>query len=163
MFCFLKIRNSRSYAKNRQVFEPNLLRTLLARLASSMTSQLGTYYEGAILLFTSDCKTSQMWEEDNWKGKLNQKTEEESWHTVLCCRRPNKAICRNHSSTPGISMHAFPKEAKRKQQWTTFTRIHMHRLVCQRNTLPCVPRILKHRVSAEVCFWDTSGFQEALL
>ena len=72
-----------------------------------------------------------------WRGKLNLKTRDKSWHTVLCCRRPNKVSCKNHSSTPGISMHAFPKEAKRKQKWTTFTRIHMHRLACQRNTLPC--------------------------
>ena len=46
-------------------------------------------------------------------------------------------------------MHTVPKEAKRKQKWTTFARIH--RLACQRNTLPCAPSILKHRVSAEVC------------
>ena len=31
----------------------------------------------------------------------------------------------------------------------TFARIH--RLACQRNNLPCAPRILKHHVSAEVC------------
>ena len=48
-------------------------------------------------------------------------------------------------------MHAFSKEAERKQKWTAFTRIYMHRLACQRNTLPCAPSILKHRVSAEVC------------
>ena len=112
-------------------------RTLLERSASSMTSQLGTHYKDAILLFTSDCKTSE------WRGKLNLKKE------VLCCRRPNKVSCRNHSNTPGISMHTFPKEAKRKQNWMTFARIH--RLVCQWNTLSCALSILKHRVSAEVC------------
>ena len=42
-------------------------------------------------------------------------------------------------------MHTFPIKAKRKQKWT-FARIH--RLACQRNTLPCAPSILKHRVSA---------------
>ena len=51
-------------------------------------------------------------------------------------------------------MHTFLKEAKRKQKWTTFARIH--RLACQRNTL------LKHRVSAEVCLlghqWISRGF-----
>ena len=121
-----------------------------------MTSQLGTYYDGAILLFTSGCKTSEM------EGELNLKTGEKSWRTVLCCRRPNKVSCKNHSSTPGISMHAFPKEAKRKRKWTTFTRIHMHRLAFQRNTLPCAPSILKHRVSVEVCLlghqWISRGF-----
>ena len=95
-----------------------------------------------------------------WRGKLNLKTRENSWHTVLSYRRPNKLSCKNHSSTPGISMHAFPKEAKRKQTWTTFTRIH--RLACQRNTLPCASSILKHHVSTEVCLlghqWISRGF-----
>ena len=72
-----------------------------------------------------------------WRGKLNLKTEEESWLTVLYCRWPNKVSCKNHSNTPGISMHTSLKEAKRKQKWTTFARIH--RLACQRNTLPCAP------------------------
>ena len=131
-------------------------RNLLARSASSMTSQLGTHYEGAILLFTSGCKTSEM------EGEAEFKNRRKSWHTALCCRRPNKASCKNHSSTPGISMHTFPKEAKLKQKWITFTRIHMHRLACQWNTLPCAPSILKHRVSAEVCLlghqWISRGF-----
>ena len=38
----------------------------------------------------------------------------------------------------------------------------MHRLACQRNTLPCAPSILKHCVSAEVCLlghqWISRGF-----
>ena len=38
----------------------------------------------------------------------------------------------------------------------------MHRLACQRNTLPCTPSILKNRVSAEVCllrhWWILKGF-----
>ena len=59
-------------------------------------------------------------------------------------------------------MHAFPKEARRKQKWTTFTRIHMHRLACQRNNLLCALSILKHSVSAEVCllghWWISRGF-----
>ena len=97
-----------------------------------------------------------------WRRKLNLKTGEKSWHAVLCYRRPNKVSCKHHSSTPGISMYAFPKEAKRKQKWTTFTRIQMHRLACQRNTLPCAPSILKHRVSAEMCllghWWISRGF-----
>ena len=97
-----------------------------------------------------------------WRRKLNLKTGERSWHTGLCCRRPNKVSCKNHSSTPGLSMHAFLKEAKRRQKWTTFTRIHMHRLACQRNTLSCAPSILKHRVSAQVCLlghqWISRGF-----
>ena len=42
----------------------------------------------------------------------------------------------------------------------TFARIH--RLVCQRNNLPCAPSILKHHVSSEVCLlghqWISRGF-----
>ena len=97
-----------------------------------------------------------------WRGKLNLKTGEKSWHTVLCCSRPNKVSCRNHSSTPGISIHTFLKEAKRKQIWMTFTKIHMHRLTWKRNTLPCALSILNHRISAEVCLlghqWISGGF-----
>ena len=41
------------------------------------------------------------------------------------------------------------------------SRIHMHRLACERNTLPCAPSILKHRVSSEVCLlghqWISRG------
>ena len=97
-----------------------------------------------------------------WRGKLNLKTGEKSWHTVLCCSRSNKVSRRNHSSTPGISIHAFQKEAKQKQIWTTFTRIHMHRLAWNRNTLPCALSILNYRISAEVCLlghqWISRGF-----
>ena len=121
-----------------------------------MTSQLGTHYEGAILLFTSGYKTIEM------EGEAKSKNRRKSWHTVLCFRRPNKVSCKNHSSTPGISIHAFQKEAKRKQKWTTFTRIHMHRLAWKRNTLPCALSILNHRTSAEVCLlghqWISGGF-----
>ena len=57
-------------------------------------------------------------------------------------------------------MHTFLKEAKRKQKWTTFAKIH--RPTCQRNTLPYAPSILKYRVSAEVCLlgnqWISKGF-----
>ena len=80
--------------------------------------------------------------------------------TVLCCRRPNKVSCKSHFNTPDISMQTFLKEAKRKQKWMTFARIH--RLACQRNNLPCAPSILKHHVSAEVCLlghqWISRGF-----
>ena len=120
--------------------------TLLARLASFVTSQLDTHYKRAILL----CQ---------WRGKLNLKIEE-GWLPVLYCRRPNKVSCKNHSNTPGISLHTFPWEVKRKQKWTTFASIH--RLTCQRNTLPCALSILKHRVLAEVCLlghqWIYKGF-----
>ena len=119
---------------------PSLRRTLLGQSASSVTSQLGTKAPFCSLLLT----VRQM----KWRGKLNLKTEEESWLIVLCCRRPNRVSCKNHSNTPGISLHTFLKEAKRKQKWTIFARIH--RLACQQNTLPCSPSILKHRVSAEV-------------
>ena len=57
-------------------------------------------------------------------------------------------------------MHTFPNEVKQKQKWTTFARIH--RLACQRNTVPCAPSILKHHVSAEVWLlghqWISRGF-----
>ena len=69
MLCFLKIRDSRYLAENGQVFEPNLRRTQLARSASLVTSQLGTQYEGRILLFTSGCKTSEMEGEANSKKR----------------------------------------------------------------------------------------------
>ena len=95
-----------------------------------------------------------------WRGKLDLKTEEESCLTVLYCRQPNKVSCKNHSNTPGISMHTFLKDSKWKQKWTTFAMIH--RLACQQNTLPCALSILKHRVSAEVCLmehqWISRGF-----
>ena len=86
-----------------------------------------------------------------WRGKINLKREEESQLTVLCCTRPNKVSCKNHCNTPDISMQTFLKEAKRKQKWMTFARIHTHRLACQRNNLPCAPSILKHHVSSKVC------------
>ena len=79
---------------------------------------------------------------------------------MLCCRRPNKVSCKTHSNTPDISMQSFLKEANRKQKWMTFARIH--RLVCQRNNLPCALSILKHHVSAEMCIlghqWISRGF-----
>ena len=57
-------------------------------------------------------------------------------------------------------MQTFLKEAKRKEKWMTFARIH--RLACQQNNLPCAPSILKHHVSAEVCLlghrWISRGF-----
>ena len=119
-----------------------------------MTSQLGTQCKGTILLFTLTAR------EVKWRGKINLKTEEESYLTVLCCRRPNKVSCKNHSSTPDISMQTFLNEAKRKQKWMTFARIH--RLPCQWNNLPCAPSILKHYVSEEVCLlghqWNSRGF-----
>ena len=46
-------------------------------------------------------------------------------------------------------MQTFLKEAKQKQKWITFTRIH--RLACQQNNFPFAPSILKHHASAEVC------------
>ena len=56
----------------------------------------------------------------------------------------------------------FPKGGKTKTKMDDFARIHMHRLTCQRNTLPCAPSILKHCVSAEVCLlghqWISRGF-----
>ena len=30
-----------------------------------------------------------------WRGKVNLKTGEKCWHTVLCCSRSNKVSCRN--------------------------------------------------------------------
>ena len=119
-----------------------------------MTSQLGTYCKGVILLFTFDCKTSKMEGED----KSENKRRKLAHSTVL--QTPNKVSCKNHSNTPDISMQTFLKEAKRKQKCMTFARIH--RLACQRNNLSCAPSILKHHVSAEVCLlghqWISRGF-----
>ena len=55
-------------------------------------------------------------------------------------------------------MQTFLKEAKRKQKWMTFARIH--RLACQRNNLPCAPSIIMFR--QKCAYWDPSGFQEVL-
>ena len=56
----------------------------------------------------------------------------------------------------------FPKGGKRKQKWTTFTTIQMHKLAWKRNTLPCALSILNHHISAEVCLlghqWISGGF-----
>ena len=50
-----------------------------------------------------------------WRGKLNLKTEEESWLTVLCCRRPNKASCINRLFQHTWHLYAhFPKGGKTK-------------------------------------------------
>ena len=57
-------------------------------------------------------------------------------------------------------MKTFLKEAKRKKKWMTFARIH--RLVYQRNNLPCAKSILNHHVLPEVCLlghqWISRGF-----
>ena len=58
---------------------------------------------------------------------------------------------------PGISMHIFLKEAKWKQKWTTFARIH--RLTCQQNTLVCAPTILKHRFSRSLLIGTPVDFK----
>ena len=84
-----------------------------------ITSQLGTYYKGTILSFTSNCRTIEM------EGEAKSiKSEEESWLTVLCCRRTNKVSCKNHCNRTGISMHSLPKGAKGKQKWMSFAMIH---------------------------------------
>ena len=120
-----------------------------------MTSLLG---KGTILLFTFDCKTSEMEGED----KSENRRRKLAHSTALCCRRPNKVSCKNHCNTPDISMQIFLKEAKRKQKWMTFARIHTHRLACQQNNLPCASSILKHHVSSKVCLlghqWISRGF-----
>ena len=84
-----------------------------------MTSQLGTH----VITKAPFCSLLLTARQVKWRGKFNLKTEEESWLTILCCRRPNKVSCINHSNTPGISMHTFPKEAEREQKWTTIARI----------------------------------------
>ena len=54
-------------------------------------------------------------------------------------------------------MHTFLKEAKRKQKWTTFARIH--RLACQQNTLLCAPSILKHCFSRSLIIGTPVDFK----
>ena len=54
-------------------------------------------------------------------------------------------------------MHTFLQEAKRKQKWTTFARIH--RLACQQNTLLCAPSILKHRFSRSLLIGTPVDFK----
>ena len=56
-------------------------------------------------------------------------------------------------------MHTFLKEAKRKQKWTTFARIH--RLACQQNTLLCAPSILKHRFSRSLLVGTPVDFKRS--
>ena len=99
-----------------------------------------------------------------WRGKLNLKTEEESWRTVLCCRRPNKLSCKNRSNTPGISYVHFPKGGKTKTKMDDLRQDSQTGLQAEYfNTLPSAQSILKHRVSAEVCLlghqWISGGFK----
>ena len=54
-------------------------------------------------------------------------------------------------------MDTFLKEAKRKQKWTTFARIH--RLACQQNTLLCAPSILKHCFSRSLLIGTPVDFK----
>ena len=56
-------------------------------------------------------------------------------------------------------MHTFLKEAKRKQKWTTFARIH--RLACQQNTLLCAPSILKNRFSRSLLIGTPVDFKRS--
>ena len=37
---------------------------------------------------------------------------------------PQKVSCKNTSYTPGIKMHAFPKDPKTRQKWVQFVRKH---------------------------------------
>jgi hypothetical protein len=37
---------------------------------------------------------------------------------------PQKVSCKNTSYTPGIKMHAFPKDQKTSQKWVQFVRKH---------------------------------------
>ena len=93
-----------------------------------------------------------------WRG-AKSKNRRKSWLTVLCCKQPNKVSCINHSNTPGISMLILLKEAKRKQKWRTFARIH--RLTYQQNTLLCAPSILKHRFSRSLLIGTQVDFKRS--
>ena len=37
---------------------------------------------------------------------------------------PNDTSCMNHSYTPGVSMHLFPKNEQQRRQWVSFVRRH---------------------------------------
>lgn len=37
---------------------------------------------------------------------------------------PNDTSCMNHSYTPGVSMHLFPRNEQQRRQWVSFVRRH---------------------------------------
>ena len=41
-----------------------------------------------------------------------------------CAGAPNDGSCMNHSYTPGVSMHVFPKNEQQRKQWVQFVRRH---------------------------------------
>ena len=49
---------------------------------------------------------------------------------------PNMSNCANNSSTPGISMHYFPKDETLRQKWIRFVRIHRKDFVPSKSA-PC--------------------------
>ena len=50
---------------------------------------------------------------------------------------PNMSNCANNSSTPGISMHYFPKDETLRQKWIRFVRIHRKDFVPSKSATLC--------------------------
>ena len=50
---------------------------------------------------------------------------------------PNMSNCANNSSTPGISMHYFPKDETLWQKWIRFVRIHRKDFVPSKSATLC--------------------------
>ena len=50
---------------------------------------------------------------------------------------PNMSNCANNSSTPGISMHYFPKDETFRQKWIRFVRIHRKDFVPSKSATLC--------------------------
>ena len=50
---------------------------------------------------------------------------------------PNKSNCANNSSTPGISMHYFPKDETLRQKWIRFVQIHRKDFVPSKSATLC--------------------------
>ena len=50
---------------------------------------------------------------------------------------PNMSNCANNSSTPGISMHCFPKDETLRQKWIRFVRIHRKDFVPSKSATLC--------------------------
>ena len=121
-----------------------------------MTSQLGTHYEGAILLFTAGCKTSEMEGEAKSKNRRKklahstvlqtakwsklQKPFQHTWHFYARFLKEAKQN-KNGRPSPGFTGTDWPANG----------------------ILYLLLRVFWIIVFQQKCaYWDTSGFQEVL-